>query len=158
MEESYPFSGTGNLYKFFQGLVSIKMQNKCLFIFDNDAEGIETFDKCTEIKGANNIRVTKLPDLDEFNNFLTVGPSGKHKVNVNGQAVAIECFLDLSYKNRKTPIIRWSSYKKSIELYQGSLEGKDHYIKQFKKVKAGEEGYDFSKLHLLIDHIVEQCI
>jgi len=158
MEENYPFSGTGNLYKFFQGLVSIKMQNKCLFIFDNDAEGIETFNKCAEISGPSNIRVTKLPDLEEFKSFLTVGPNGEHKVDVNGQAVAIECFLDLSYKNRDTPIIRWSSYKKSLELYQGSLVSKDYYTKQFKKIKAREANYNFSKLHLLIEHIVEQCI
>ncbi|WP_435237296.1 HEPN/Toprim-associated domain-containing protein [Psychromonas sp. PT13] len=158
MEEGYPFSGTGNLYKFYQGLVSIKMQNKCLFIFDNDAEGIETFNKCVDITGPNNIRVTKLPDLDEFNDFLTIGPNGEHKVDVNGQAVAIECFLDLSYKNRDTPIIRWSSYKKSLQLYQGSLVGKDYYTKQFKKVKDREENYDFSKLYFLIDHIFDQCI
>ncbi|MGJ8646812.1 MAG: HEPN/Toprim-associated domain-containing protein [Marinomonas colpomeniae] len=157
MEDGYPFSGTGNLYKFFQGLVSIKMQNKCLFVFDNDAEGMETFNKCAAIKGSRNIRVTKLPNIEEFNDFLTVGPSGEQKGNVNGQAVAIECFLDLSYKNGKTPIIRWSSYKKSTGQYQGSLEGKEHYTKQFKKVKVNEESYDFSKLHLLIEHIVEQC-
>lgn len=50
MEDNYPFSGTGNLYKFFQGLASIGMQNKCLCIFDNDAEGVEKYHKAVDIK------------------------------------------------------------------------------------------------------------
>lgn len=158
MEEHYPFSGTGNLYKFFQGLISIRIQNKCLFIFDNDAEGIEKYQQALTLNKPDHLRVTKLPDLVEFENFLTVGPNGEQLSNVNGQAIAIECFLDLSFKNNKTPIIRWSSYKKSIGLYQGSLDDKDHYTKQFKKVKCHERDYDFSKLNILIDHLVQQCI
>ena len=158
MEEHYPFSGTGNLYKFFQGLVSIRMLNKCLFIFDNDAEGIEKYEKAKIIDAPANLRVAKLPDLEEFSSFLTVGPNGEQKANVNGKAVAIECFLDLSYKTKNIPIIRWSSYKSSLDVYQGALEEKEFYTKQFKKVTSLEDGYDFGKLKLLVEHIVESCI
>lgn len=158
MEDHYPFSGTGNLFRFYQGLVSIRMLNKCLFVFDNDAEGIEKYEKAKAIDAPDNLRVAKLPDLEEFSSFLTVGPNGEQKANVNGKAVAIECFLDLSYKSRNTPIIRWSSYKSSLDSYQGALEEKEYYTKQFKKVSSLEETYDFGKLNILVQHIIESCI
>lgn len=158
MEEHYPFSGTGNLYKFFQGLVSIKMLNKCLFVFDNDTEGIEKYKMVKTINAPSNLKVTKLPDLEEFSNFLTVGPNGKQKANTNGKAVAIECFLDLSFKTKNEPIIRWSSYKSSLDSYQGALEEKEFYTKQFKKVDSLNKEYNFDKLKILVEHIVESCI
>ena len=40
MEEGYPFSGTGNVFRFVQGLISIAVQNQMLVLFDNDAEGL----------------------------------------------------------------------------------------------------------------------
>lgn len=158
MEEHYPFSGTGNLYKFFQGLVSINMLNKCLFIFDNDAEGVEKFGKAKNIQAPDNLSVAKLPDLEEFADFLTIGPNGEQKANVNGKAVAIECFLDLTFKTRNKPIIRWSSYKSSLDRYQGALEEKEFYIRQFKKVSSIDGGYNFEKLKVLVTHIVDTCI
>lgn len=157
MKEHYPFTGTGSLYKFFQGLSSIGMLNKCLFIFDNDAEGVEKYEKTAEIKAPRNLKVMKLPDLEEFSNFVTEGPTGRHYADVNGKAVAIECFLDLSYKVSKEPVVRWSLYKSDMKTYHGALEEKEHYTKQFKKVKSIHDRYDFRKLNLLIDHIVDVC-
>ncbi|MFY8282504.1 HEPN/Toprim-associated domain-containing protein [Pseudoalteromonas sp. SSMSWG5] len=158
MEDNYPFSGTGNQYKFFQGLASIGMQNKCLCIFDNDAEGVEKYHKAVDIKAPSNLKVMKLPDLAAFSDFVTEGPTGRHNADVNGKAVAIECFLDLAFKERLEPVIRWSSRKGDANVYQGALENKDYYIKQFKKVKSMDEPYDFSKLNLLIDRIIEVCV
>ena len=158
MEDNYPFSGTGNQYKFFQGLASIGMQNKCLCIFDNDAEGVEKYHKAVDIKAPSNLKVMKLPDLVEFSDFVTEGPTGRHNADVNGKAVAIECFLDLSFKERLEPFIRWSSYKGDANVYQGALEKKGYYLKQFKKVKSLDENYDFSKLNLLLDRIIEVCV
>jgi len=100
----------------------------------------------------------KLPDLEEFSDFVTEGPTGRHNADVNGKAVAIECFLDLSFKVRLEPVIRWSSHKGDVNVYQGALENKEFYTKQFKKVKSMDEDYDFSKLNLLIDRIIEVCV
>lgn len=157
MKEHYPFTGTGSLYKFFQGLASIGMLNKCLFIFDNDAEGVEKYEKTAAIKAPRNLKVMKLPDLEEFSSFATEGPTGRHYADVNGKAVAIECFLDLSYKVTKEPVVRWSLYKSDINTYHGALEEKEHYTKQFKKVKSINDRYDFRKLNLLLNHIVDVC-
>lgn len=157
MKEHYPFTGTGNLYNFFRGLAKIKILNNCLFIFDNDAEGVEKYNLAKEISSPENMRVTKLPDLGEFEKFLTIGPNGKHYSNTNGQAVAIECFLDLTHKVRKEPVIRWSVYKNSLDCYQGALEEKEFYTRQFNKIRSLDDQYDFSKLRILVDHIIQCC-
>ncbi|WP_207425698.1 HEPN/Toprim-associated domain-containing protein [Pedobacter sp. SYSU D00535] len=155
MEENYPFTGTGNLYRFCQGLTSIRIQNKTLVLFDNDLEGIDKFNKANNLNLPSQMKIMKLPDLEEFTNFLTIGPTGKTNENINGKAVAIECFLDLTKSN---PKIRWTNYNKDFDAYQGSLENKDDYVRKFKTVKNAEDNYDFTKLTRLLDEIYKNCI
>lgn len=45
----HPFSGTGGLTKFAEGLVNIDVQNQIVFVFDNDAEG-EAYGKVGRLK------------------------------------------------------------------------------------------------------------
>src|SRR5207302_707086 len=45
--EGYPFSGTGNLYNFTKGLISIAVQSNIVIIYDNDAEGVSSFNRTT---------------------------------------------------------------------------------------------------------------
>lgn len=91
MKEGYPFSGTGNLYNFTKGLIGIAVQNNVLIVYDNDAEGVSSFNRTAKLKLPPNMRVLKLPDLPAFENFETVGPSGHHQTNINGRGAAIEC-------------------------------------------------------------------
>lgn len=155
MEDNYPFTGTGNLYKFCQGLTSIRIQNKILVIFDNDVEGNLNYQKTINLKLPQSMRIMKLPNLDEFSNFKTVGPSGETFGDINGTAVAIECFLDF---NGFEPRVRWTDYKKDPGAYQGSLENKDAYIRNFKKARVSNGKYDFTKLKILIEEIFKMCI
>jgi hypothetical protein len=155
MEGNYPFTGTGNLYKFCQGLTSIRIQNKTLVLFDNDLEGIDKYNKTNKLNLPRQMRIMKLPDLEEFNNFLTIGPTGETFENINGKAVAIECFLDFS---KTRPKIRWTNYNKELDSYQGSLERKDDYVRDFKSIKKANDKYDFRKLNLLLEEIYKNCI
>tara|TARA_R110000868_G_scaffold147163_1_gene368408 strand:+ start:2228 stop:3418 length:1191 start_codon:yes stop_codon:yes gene_type:complete len=154
MEENYPFTGTGNLYRFCQGLSSIKLQNKTLVIFDNDTEGVDKFNKTSNLDLPKSMKIMKLPELKEFESFLTVGPSGNSHENINGKAVAIECFLDFAGED---PKVRWTNYAKEMNSYQGSLERKEIFIKNFKKIKNEKESYDFTRLKALIDEIIKNC-
>ncbi|MDD2799062.1 MAG: HEPN/Toprim-associated domain-containing protein [Bacteroidales bacterium] len=155
MEDNYPFTGTGNLYRFCQGLTSIRIQNKTLVLFDNDLEGVDKFNKTNNLNLPRQMKIMKLPELEEFTNFLTVGPTGETSENINGKAVAIECFLDLS---KSKPKIRWTNYSKEFDAYQGSLENKDDYVREFKSVKNANDNYDFTKLTKLLDEIYKNCI
>ena len=158
MTEHYPFSGTGNLYNFYKGLARIGIENRCLVIFDNDTEGIEKNSLCEKIKAPNTLSSTTLPRLECFEKFKTLGPNGEFLADINGRGVSIECFLDLTYKSRTEPKVRWTNFKENMDSYQGSLEGKEFYIAQFKKALTKSPAYDFNKLTALIDHIYDCCI
>jgi len=158
MQDNYPFTGSGNLYKFIQGLSKIHPVNNVLAIFDNDTEGNDKYEQSKDINLPHNIKIVKLPTLKGFQKFKTIGPSGMNMQNINGCAVAIECFLDLKYNINTSPIIRWTSYNNNLRRYQGVLENKDNYVRQFKKATPNHSAYDFAKLISLTDTIINHCI
>lgn len=109
MEDNYPFTGTGNLKNFCIGLDRIKIQNNVIVIFDNDAAGCSSYNAIKGKCNTSNLLILKLPDYDSFTSFETIGPQGISNENINGRAVAIECFLDFESVNIPTRI-RWKSY------------------------------------------------
>ena len=154
MQENYPFTGTGNLYNFASGLTKIKIQNKTIIIFDNDEAGLFSYKKCKEkLDALSNLKFYHLPDLAEFKKFLTIGPTGDAYQDINGKAVSIECFLDLSFGTDKIPKIRWTIYNEKSNQYQGALISKDEYTRIFKKSLL-DEGYNKEKLVFLINDMV----
>lgn len=158
MKENYPFTGTGNLYKFCQGLVRINILNKVLFIYDNDVAGILKYEQSKSLKLPHNVGVMILPDLKEFAFFSCLGPNGLHEEDINGKAVSIECFLDLSYRMNTEPLIRWKSFDEHLNCYQGELIDKDKYTRVFSKVDERTNKYNLLKLTKLLDCIYQHCI
>jgi hypothetical protein len=157
VKDNYPFTGTGGLVNFCKGLAAMKVQNKVLIILDNDAAGTAAFQELQGLKLARNMRIMKLPYLDELSRFTTLGPSGSSTEDVNGRAVAIECFLDFSFGPEESPTIRWTSYNKQIRAYQGELSSKEKYTKRFfESVNKG--GYNLDKLNLLWKQILQACV
>lgn len=155
MQDNYPFTGTGNLYNFSAGLSKIKIQNKTIVIFDNDDTGRVSYNKCIErLNLLPNLKFYYLPVMEEFGNFLTIGPTGETYEDINGKAVSIECFLDLQYNSKDIPKIRWTNFNYQTSQYQGSLVNKDHYTNIFKK-NLLKDDYNKSKLIFLINNIIE---
>ena len=159
MEDGYPFSGTGNLFKFCQGLVSIGISNPVLILYDNDTEGVTKYEATKRLRLPPNMVVTKLPDLKAFNKFNTIGPFGERKCDINGTAASIECYLDLGYKqNGRIPRVRWSSYAEGADKYQGAIERKTSYVKNFLGLRSKSANYDFSKLDAVLAEIYRICV
>lgn len=154
MEEGYPFSGTGNVFRFVQGLISIAVQNKVLVLFDNDAEGVVNYKRCKELNILPNMRILKLPDLPVFETFSTIGPNGEHKSDINGCAAAIECYLDIDASAR----VRWTTYHDKMDTWQGELEGKTRYMRNFLGQRARKSSYDYSRIEAILDTIIESAI
>jgi hypothetical protein len=156
MQDNYPFTGTGELTKFYKGLAKIRVQNRMLFIFDNDTDGISKYIELRKLTNVpSNLVVCHLPNLDCFNNFLTIGPTGESYSNINGLAVSIECFLDFSFGDT-TPIVRWGGFNEKMKQYQGSLSNKDSYTKQFTPTNLSKNKYNLSKLEHLLKHLIKQ--
>ncbi|RQS11571.1 hypothetical protein DIE06_27625 [Burkholderia sp. Bp8998] len=160
VDEKHPFWGTGNLVKFAEGLVRIDIQNKVLFILDNDAEGLDALRRLERLSMPANMRAMLLPDDEAFCSFPAIGPEGTKNSDINGRAAAIECYLDLRLPTYPPAVVRWSNYKKDIDAWQGALEFKETYMRHFfeqtpETLRSGN--YDISRLERLLDKIIEQA-
>ena len=155
--EKFPFTGTGNLYNFCVALCQIKIQNQVMVVFDNDTAGIEKYRKALELVRPKSFMITRLPDHADFSDFPTIGPHGESADNINGRAVAIECFLDLC-STELLPRVRWGSYNKGEQKYQGELEGKDEYVRAFKSASLTSGDYDTTKLKYLVDWLISEWL
>ncbi|MEM8917927.1 MAG: HEPN/Toprim-associated domain-containing protein [Pseudomonadota bacterium] len=160
VDERHHFWGTGNLVKFAEGLLRVDIQNKVLFVFDNDAEGVEAYRKLSSLELPSNMRSMLLPELDEFCNFATRGPEGMGVSDINGRGAAIECYLDLNLPMYGPPQILWSNYKKDLDAWHGVLEFKSSYQRHFygQSPDSLESGsYDVSKLLKLLDALIKEA-
>ena len=153
MRENYPFSGTGNLHNFVRGLISIRIQNKVVVIFDNDAEGVYNWERSTRLNRLENLRIVKLPDRPAFRQFRTMGPTGMQPADINGKAAAIECYLDAGPE----PVVRWTSYDQKRDCYQGVIDGKQEIARRFLGQKKLEAGYDYSGLESILTMLISEC-
>ena len=163
MAKDYPFTGTGNLVNFIKGLIKINIFNKIMILFDNDTEGLSQYNKLRGFSLPNNIIIKTLPELEDMNNIKTIGTSGEEWQNINGKACSIECFLDLNYKAKNEPIIRWANYNENLKQYQGSLIDKKEYVKKFIEahnnhfLDRDKEKYNTKKIEYLLDYIIQEC-
>ncbi|MCY4515122.1 MAG: HEPN/Toprim-associated domain-containing protein [Candidatus Tectomicrobia bacterium] len=153
MKEGYPFTGTSNLFNFTKGLISISVQNNVVVLYDNDAEGVFNHNRTMDLNVPGNMRIVKLPDLQEFENFRCIGPSGEHFENINGRAAAIECYLDVE----PGAAVRWNNYQRELRVYHGQLVGKRDTMKAFLDQTCLSSGYDFSRIRAVVDMIVSEC-
>lgn len=159
VSERHPFSGAGNLVKFAEGLAKIDVHNQILFVLDNDAEGVEGFRKIGALSLPANMRAMLLPDLEAFAQFPARGPEGDNLADINGRAAGIECYLDHRLKDYPPPRVIWTNYKREMELYQGSLEHKETYVRAFMDLRSGAlGGYDITKINKVLDALVAECV
>ncbi len=161
VSERHPFPGTGNLLKFAEGLAKIDVHNRTIFVFDNDAEGTDAFEKLRVLALPSNLRAMLLPSLVAFQSFPAKGPEGDHNADINGRAAAIECYLDHRLHGYPPPRVIWTNYKKEADTYQGALEHKESYTKAFLKLTPGNLAaaeYDTSNIEKVLDSVVGQCI
>lgn len=157
VSEGYPFTGAGNLVRFAQGLAKIDIQNQILFVLDNDAEGVSAHRRITGSALPENMRAATLPELARFRKFRTEGPEGQGTADINGQAAAIECYLDLATGTESPAEVIWTAYKRELDCYQGELKNKDSYTKSFLNCGSSIAGYDMSGLMAVVDMICAEC-
>lgn len=162
VSERHPFPGAGNLLKFAEGLAKIDVQNQIIFLFDNDAEGFDTYQRLLKLKLPlpPNMRSMLLPELEQFRSFPAQGPEGVNNADINRGAAGIECYLDLTTGQYPPAKVIWTNYKKELDTYQGALEFKESYIEEFMRqtpsaISAGD--YDASKLRAALDALVNEC-
>ncbi|RXT36379.1 hypothetical protein [Bradyrhizobium betae] len=154
MEEGYPFTGTGNLFKFVQGLISISVQNNVIVLFNNDTGGQFNFDRCRQLNVPANMQILKLPDLEEFRSFPTIGPGRSQLLDINGKAAALEYYLQLD----EGACARWTSYNSALKAYQGALMNRDAYKNAFLAQQGRVDEYDYRKIEIVLEMPILSCV
>jgi hypothetical protein len=154
MEEGYPFAGSGNLASFCRGLMKIGVQNKTLVLFDNDAEGVSKQTALQDASRPENLAIMRLPDVLELRAVSALGTSGASIDNINGKAASIEAYLDFSWNTTRPAMVRWTNFVESQNAYQRSLESKTHYVREFLSLRGTADGYNISKLEVVLEGIL----
>ncbi|MDD5410922.1 MAG: HEPN/Toprim-associated domain-containing protein [Methylobacter sp.] len=124
VSERHPFPGAGNLLKFAEGLAKIDVHHQVIFLFDNDAEGFDIYQRLLRLELPINMRAMMLPELEQFRSFQAQGPEGVARADINRRAAAIECYLDLEIGGYPPAKVVWTNYKKELAVYHGALEFK----------------------------------
>lgn len=161
MEEGYPFSGTGQLHKFIQGLVAMRVPLNVVAVYDNDAEGFAAFQKTSSLKLLPSYRVCILPELAALSSFPTMGPTGASLADINRRAASLECYLDLNRRGLPEVQVQWGGFNESAGSYQGSLRGKTQFMNDFLGYRGGADrrgDYDFAKLEKVLDVVLGACV
>lgn len=158
-DSRHHFWGTGNLVKFAESLLRIDIQNKVLFVLDNDVEGVDAYRKLATLPLRGNMRAMLLPNLEAFTSFPVRGPEGDSLADINGRAAAIECYLDLDLPAYGAALVIWSNYKKEVATWHGALEFKESYLRHFydQSDDALRNGpYQSTKLAKLLDKLIAE--
>ncbi|MDE0343654.1 MAG: HEPN/Toprim-associated domain-containing protein [Deltaproteobacteria bacterium] len=158
--ERHPFPGTGNLVKFASGLVKIDVHNQIIFLLDNDAEGLDAYERLSRLPLPANMRAVMLPELEVFRTFPAQGPEGIRDSDINRKAAALECYLDLDAGEYPSAKVRWTNYKESVGVYHGALEYKKTYADEFLRQRPQAitgASYDTSKIEVILDTLLSEC-
>lgn len=125
--------GAVYLVKFLKAFAAANITNRMIAVFDNDTVGVHAFKQASALALPPNIIVTRLPDCETSRHYPTIGPQGRHSMNVNGLAAGIELYLGvdaLSINGELRPV-RWTGYVAGADAYQGEVQGKAEVAKAF---------------------------
>jgi hypothetical protein len=160
-EGSNPDGGANYVFKFLRAFAAARINTPILAVFDNDAAGLVEFNAACSLSLPKHIKVTRLPDIELATSYPTLGPQGRHDIDINGKAVSIELFLGRHNITREDgtliPIV-WGGYVNKVQLYQGALPDKSMALARFlEETDAHDESVNYSErypeLVVLWEHI-----
>lgn len=152
------------LAKICTALASVQIQERFIFLFDNDAAGKDSFRKIPT-HFPPNMQAVCLPDLAFAADYPTIGPDGPSRSNLNGRAVTIEFFLgENAMRNENGAFfpVEWVGMQGGE--YQGKLakEDKESTHEVFRKALAESKiigkpspTHDWEKMVQLITLLVD---
>lgn len=163
-EEAKPEGGASHLVSTIKSFISAGVSNRIIALFDNDTAAKDAIRSLEKINVPENIKILQYPDLEIAKNYPAIGPSGIHKMNINGLAGSIEIYLGkdvLSDKNGEDLLpIQWKGFNQALKQYQGEILDKRKIQKNFKKKiskfnkgESAEEDGDWDSLRLIFEKI-----
>ena len=116
-----------NLASLVKGLAGVGTGNRVIAVFDNDAAGELCAQEVRKFKLPENFRILTLPCLKFARRYLTIGPNGALRTDINGCACSIELYLGeaaLTGEDGVLMPVQWKGYESKLKRYQGELRDK----------------------------------
>ncbi|KAB8033603.1 hypothetical protein [Fluviispira multicolorata] len=155
--------GTGELINMIKFAITAHVNDKIIFIFDNDSEGISSLKSLEKLKKIipDNIKIISLPKLAFFSSYPAKSHTGNiEPVDINEKACGIEMYLgkeNLKDKYGNFYQIEWGAFKKEISQYQSSISEKNKKIVQdkFRNTLENKNINDpnFNEIRCVCEHI-----
>ncbi len=126
--------GAGSLVNFVKAFAAAGVINRVVAIFDNDTAAGDALRALDGLKLPINVAITRLPVLDELEQYPTLGPSGTALMNINGLAASLELYFGQDVLTRAdgslTPV-QWRGFNQALGKYQGEILDKQALQERF---------------------------
>jgi hypothetical protein len=141
--------GASLLESMVRSFAAAGIRDRIVAIFDNDAAGLASQARLSQLNLPANMRVLRYPDIEVARYYPTLGPSGTVTMDVNGSAASIEIYLGedvLRNDDGQLIPIQWKAFEPSVKRYQGEIVDKRGCQKRFSEkldrlnVSQGETG------------------
>lgn len=137
--QSNASGSASSLVNYIKAFVGSGIRNRIIALFDNDTAADEALIAITKIIVPPNIKVLRYPNLEQFNEYPTVGPNGIGFTNIIGLACSIEMYLgrdmlvtsnEFDYPTKYIPV-QWKGYSQALKKYQGEVLNKELIQKKY---------------------------
>lgn len=127
-----PPGGAGNLANLVKSFAGAGIENRVVFLFDNDTGARSAISALTADLPPS-IRVLRYPDIESARAYPTLGPSGLVNLDVNGLAGSIELYYgsDVLESEGQLEPVQWRGYDERLRQYQGEVLHKQQLKERF---------------------------
>ena len=153
--------GAGELSNLVRAFAAADVRHRILALFDNDTAAKASLSNLDLNGLPSNIAVRHYPSLPLAQNYPTLGPSGKARMDVNGLAGSIELYLGKDVLMDADGIlspVQWKGYDNKVSAYQGEILDKRNVLKRFRRKLTFCEtdpdligNYDWDGIQAIID-------
>ena len=152
--------GVGELANLVRAFAAANVCYRILALFDNDTAARAALSNLDPDNLPSNIVVRHYPNIALAEDYPTLGPSGKARMDVNGLAGSLELYLGqdvLKDDEGVFPPVQWKGYEPKLRAYQGEILDKpkvlDRFIAKLARCEACPDQvdhYDWEGLRAII--------
>ena len=126
--------GVGELANLVRAFAAADVRHRILALFDNDTAARAALSNLDLDSLPDNIAVRHYPSLPLADDYPTLGPSGKARMDVNGLAGSIELYLGQDVLTDEDDVlspVQWTGYVRKMGAYQGEILDKQRVHERF---------------------------
>lgn len=143
-----PPGGVGQMVNLVKSFAGAGIENRIVFLFDNDTAAFSALDTLKDIRIPSNIAMIRYPDIELARTYPTLGPSGSVCLDINGLACSVELYFgkDVLETDGCLEPIQWKGYDERLRRYQGEImhkpELKGRFLAKLARCQHDSSAFD----------------